>query len=128
MLALMLDLCFKSLDVMKANVGHAKMIQIVAKYDNKILLPLLVVAFHFVNPTIDGLVKTTPVDDDSIFGAMISNATTLHKLHKNELGLFHHLHVKPKDFVLPLTWWKSHETWFPNVFLVVQKIMGIPRS
>jgi hypothetical protein len=49
-----------------------------AKFYSKTLLPLLVVAFHFLNPTIDGLIKTTLVDDDFIFGAMISNATTLH--------------------------------------------------
>jgi hypothetical protein len=36
--------------------------------------------FHFLNPTIDGLTEATPVDDDSIFGAMISNVTTLHML------------------------------------------------
>ncbi len=104
MLALMLDLRFKSFDVVKAFVGRAKMIQIVAEYDNKTLLPLLVVAFHFLNPTIDSLVKTTPIDDDSIFGAVISNVATLQKLQKNELGLFHHSHVKLEDFVLPLTW------------------------
>jgi hypothetical protein len=44
------------------------------------------------------------------------------------LGIFYHLHVKQKDDVLPLTWWKSHETWFPNVFFVVWQILGIPGS
>jgi hypothetical protein len=48
------------------------------KYDSKTLLPLLVVVFHFLNPTIDGLTKTTLIDDDFIFGVVISNATTLH--------------------------------------------------
>lgn len=64
--------------MVKTYIGQEKMIQTVAKYDSKILLPLLVVAFHFLNPTIDGLIKTTLVDDDSIFGALTSNATTLH--------------------------------------------------
>jgi hypothetical protein len=60
------------------------------------------------------------VDDDSIFGAMTSwNATILHKLLKNELVLFYHSHVKQKDYVVPLIWWKSHESWFPNVSFVV---------
>jgi hypothetical protein len=59
---------------------------------------------------------------------MISNATILHELLKNELGLFHYLHVKSKFFVLPLIWWKSHEAKFPNVFFVVQKILRILRS
>jgi hypothetical protein len=66
-LALMLDSHFKSFDVVEVFVGHAKVIQIVAKYDNKILLPLLVVAFHFLNPTTNGLIEATPVNDNSIF-------------------------------------------------------------
>jgi hypothetical protein len=115
MLALILDLWFKSLNAVKSFVGWAKMIQIVVEYDNKTLLPLLVASFHFLNPTIDGLIDdVTLVDDDSIFGAMTSNVTTLHML-KNELSLFCYSHVKPKGFIVLLTWWKSHETPFPNV-------------
>jgi len=95
------------------------MIQIMAKYDNKTLLPLLVVAFHFLNPIIYGLIEVAPIDNDFMFGALISNVATLHGLLKNELGLFYHPHVKLEDDVLPLTWWKSHETWFPNVSFVV---------
>jgi len=79
----------------KAFVGRAKDIQIVVEYDNKILLPLLVATFHFLNPTTNGLTKAALVDDDSIFRAVTSNVATLHKLLKNELGLFYHLHVKP---------------------------------
>ncbi len=120
MLTLMLDLHFKSLDVVKAFVGWAKIIQIVAKYGNKTLLPLLVVVFHFLNLSIYGLTKATRVDDDSIFGAMTSNVVILHGLLKNELGLFHHLHVKLENFLLFLTWWRSHEARFPNVSFVVQ--------
>jgi hypothetical protein len=80
MLALMLDSHFKSLHGVKVFVGWAKMIQIMVKYDNKTLLPLLVPNFHFLNPTIDGLLKATPIDDESIFGVMISNVATMHEL------------------------------------------------
>jgi hypothetical protein len=45
MLALMLDLHFKSLNVVKGFVGRAKIIQMVARYDNKSLVPLLVATF-----------------------------------------------------------------------------------
>jgi len=83
MLTLMLDLCFKSLDVVKVFIGQAKVIQIVVEYDNKTILPLLVVAFHFLNPTNDGLVQAVPIDDDSIFRVMTSNETTLQRLLKN---------------------------------------------
>lgn len=62
--------------------------------------------------------------DDYIFEVIISNETTLYTLLKNELCLFRHLHVKLKDFKLPLIWWKSHESQFSNIF-VVQQILGI---
>jgi hypothetical protein len=75
----------------------------------------MVAVFHFLNPTTNGIIKVALVDDDSIFGAVTSNVIILHKLLKNELGLFHHSHVKPKDFVLPLTWWKFNEAQLPNV-------------
>ncbi len=128
MLALMLDSHFKSFDAVKVFIGWAKMIQIVAKYDNKILLPLLVFAFHFLNPSTNGLTKATPINDDSIFWGNDFNCSHFAQVAENDLGFFHHLHVKLKDYVSPLTWWKSHEAWFPNVSFVVQQILGIPRS
>jgi hypothetical protein len=78
MLELMLEPHFKSFDVVKSFIGWAKVIQIVAKYDSKTLRPLLVVIFHFLNPTTNCLTKATPIDDDSIFKVVTSNATTLH--------------------------------------------------
>jgi hypothetical protein len=79
---------------------------------------LLVASFQFLNRNFDGLIETTQIDGDgdSIFGA----TNTLHELLINEFNLFCHLHVKPKDFMLPLTWWKIHEAQFPNVFFVVR--------
>jgi hypothetical protein len=49
------------------------------------------------------------VDDESIFGAMTSNEATLCGLLKNELSLFHRLHVKFENYLLPLIGWNSHE-------------------
>jgi hypothetical protein len=45
MLTLMLDLHFKSVNVVNAFVRRAKMIQIIVEYDSKTLLPLLVFLF-----------------------------------------------------------------------------------
>jgi hypothetical protein len=65
------------------------------------------------------------VDEDSIFGPMTSNESILQGLLKNELSLFYHLHVKPKHYLLPLNWWKSHELQFPNISFVARQILGI---
>ncbi len=97
MLTLMLDMRCKFLDVMKTFIGKAKVIQMVVKYDNKIWMTLLVVAFQLLNHGIDGLVELTNIDDndDSIFGVpMTSNEVTLQGLLKNDFFLFHHLHVR----------------------------------
>jgi len=47
--------------------------------------------------------------------AMTSNKSTLQGLLKNELSLFV---WKPKDYILPSTWWKLHETQNLNIFFV----------
>jgi hypothetical protein len=56
---------------------------------------LVVVAFHLQNPgSIDPANAIMVANEDSIFGLMSSSETTLQGLLKNELFLFHHLHVK----------------------------------
>jgi hypothetical protein len=73
------------------------------------LMSLLVVASQFQSLGIVGTTKPLMVDhDESIFGAMASNEATLHGLLKNELYLFHCLHVKLEN-IYPLTRWNSHE-------------------
>jgi len=58
----------------------------VAKYDNKALMPLLLTTFEFQNLGIEPPFEPAIVDDDdSIFGAMTSNEDTIHGLLKNEL-------------------------------------------
>jgi hypothetical protein len=66
----MFDLHFESFDVMKTYVKWEKIIQMVAKYDNKTLMPLLMVTFKFLNFNSSGPIKPTPIvhNDDSIFG------------------------------------------------------------
>jgi hypothetical protein len=71
---------------------------------NKTLMPLLVVDFQFQNPSIVGPIEPHMVDDDEfVFGVMTSNEAILYGLLKNGLFLFRHLHVKPKDCLLPPT-------------------------
>lgn len=101
----------------------------VVESNNESLMPLLVVTIKIQNMGVVGLLEAIIIDDDeSIFGVVASNEVTLHGLLKNELGLFHHLPMKSEDYLLPLTWWKSHEIQFLNVFFVAKQILGIPRS
>ncbi len=126
MLVLMLDMCFKCLDVVQTFVGWAKVMEMVAKYDTKFLMSLLVAAFHLQNPgSFDPIDALMVVNADSIFGLMTSNKTILQGLLKNELSLFYHLHVKPEHYLLPLTWCKSHELQFSNISFVARQILGI---
>jgi hypothetical protein len=121
MLVLMLDLHFKSLDVVKAFVRRAKVIQIVAEYDIMTLMPLLVATFQFQNLNIIGLIKPLMVDNESIFGAMISNEIPLHGLLENEFSLFQHLHVKCQDCVLPLIYKSPMKYDFLTSFMLHDK-------
>jgi len=77
--------------------------EMVAEYDIKSLMLLVVVAFHLQNPSSIELTNALVVaNENSIFGLVTSNKATLKGLLKNEPSLFHRLHVKPKHFLLPL--------------------------
>ncbi len=115
MFALMLDPHFKCLDVVKAFVGWAKIMEMVVEYDT---------ATSNLSP-IDALVV---VNEDSIFGILTSNEATLQGLLNNELSLFHHLHVKLEHFLLHLTWWKSHELQFLNISFTAKQILRMHGS
>jgi hypothetical protein len=45
MIAIMLDPCFKSLQVVENYVGHGKIIHLAFKYDIKTMIPLLMTSF-----------------------------------------------------------------------------------
>ncbi len=121
MLLLMLDLHFKSLNVVKTFVRRARVIQIVVEYDIMTLMPLLMAIFQFQNLDIVGPIKPLVVDDESIFGAMISNEIPLHGLLENELSLFQHLHVKPQDFLVLLIYKSPRKYDFLTSFLLHDK-------
>jgi len=96
------------------------------EYDNRSLMPLLVVTFKIQNLSVVGLSKVVVIyDDELIFGVVASNEATFHGLLKHELGLFCHLPMKLEDYLFPLTWWKSHEIRFLIIFFVARQILGI---
>jgi hypothetical protein len=68
------------------------------EYDNKSLMPLLMVAFKIQILSVVGLLKILVTDDDEL---LASNEATFHGLLKNELGLFCHLPMKLEDCLFP---------------------------
>ncbi len=60
------------------------MIHIVAKYDNMTLMLLLMLVFQFQNSSTIGFTKLLMIDDESIFGVVTLNDTTLQGLLKYE--------------------------------------------
>ncbi len=62
MVAIMLDLCFKSLQIVENYVGHCGVIFCFAsKYDTKVMIPLLMAWFDWLNPTSQTCATTTDV-------------------------------------------------------------------
>jgi hypothetical protein len=61
MMAIMLDPHFQALHTVKCLVGHGNVIRLASKYDVKIVIPLLMLCFEWLNPSIVAIVKA---DDD----------------------------------------------------------------
>jgi hypothetical protein len=86
MFALMLDLHFKCLDLVKYFMRWAKVMEMVVEYETKSLMSLVVVAFHLQNlGSVDPIDALVVADEDSIFGSVTSTKETLCGLLKNEL-------------------------------------------
>jgi hypothetical protein len=63
--------------------------EMVAEYDIKSLMSLVVESFHLQNPSfVDPIVALVVVDEDSTFSPVTSNEVTMQGLLKNELSLF----------------------------------------
>jgi hypothetical protein len=138
MLTLMLDPRFKSLRVVKNYVGHGACIRFVAEYDANTIIPLLMIVFEVLNPT----VQTCAIEvvgfvlgfgdsiekDNNIFGVGTSMEESSCTLVVGELSLFKNLFITPITCVDPLASWRIHETQFPNVNFLTKQILGIPRS
>jgi len=52
MLGLMLDPCYKSLEVVDNYVGHGNAIHLACEYDMKEVISLLMTIFEWLNPSI----------------------------------------------------------------------------
>jgi hypothetical protein len=95
MLALMLDPCFKTLQVVENYVGRENVIHLLVEYDVKEIIPFLMTIFEWLNPTIEAKVIATPCDafanegdEENMFGVGTSMKKSSHALVSEELSLF----------------------------------------
>ena len=98
MMAITLDPYYKSLKVIREYVGILLATLVVAEYGMKIVMPMLLHVYKYMNPA--SVVPPEPLiasDEDSFFRQLISNDDALHLLLKNELYMFRCLRVAPKD-------------------------------
>ncbi len=135
MFALMLDPHFKFLRVLKNYVGWGNVICLVTKYDAKVVIPLLMIIFYVLNPTIQAF--TAQVDgsnvgaiiveeeDNNIFGVNVSIEESSYVFVVGKLYLFKRLFIIPTACVDPLALWCIHEIQFPNVGFLAKQILGI---
>jgi hypothetical protein len=61
MMAIMLDPHFKALWIVEGLVGCGNVIRLTSKYDAKVVIPLLMVCFEWLNPNTIGVITT--IDD-----------------------------------------------------------------
>jgi hypothetical protein len=101
-------------------VGNSFTFQVVAKYDAKIVCPLLVQTYLHLNP-VKAVVKSVVVEhDENFFGQNIFNDDAIMSIVRNELHLFHQLNVGPMEIKNPLRWWANHAMQFPHVFFLAR--------
>jgi len=114
MLAIMLDFCFKTMKVIWDFLGNSLALQIVAKYNVKIVYPLLVQAYFHLN-LMKAIAELIVVeDDDNFFDKNISNDDAI--MLRNKLHMFYQLSVGLVEINNPLQWWANHAMQFPHVF------------
>ncbi len=88
MLAIVLDFCFKNMKVIRDFLGDSLALQIVAKYNAKIVYLLLVQAYLHLN-LVKAIVELIVVeDDDNFFGKNIFNDDAIMLIMRNKLYLF----------------------------------------
>jgi hypothetical protein len=92
MMVIMLDPHFKALSIVEGLVGCRNAIKLASKYDAKVVIPLLMVCFEWLNPS--GITIITIVDDvgleleKNMFGIGTSIEESYQTLIIGELSMF----------------------------------------
>ncbi len=110
MMAIMLDLHFKSLCVVENLLGCGNAIRPAIEYDAKIVIPLLMVCFEQLNPTtVNAFATIVTIEamgeefEKNMFGVWASIEESSCALVTRELSMFKRFPVFPSSCVDPLT-------------------------
>jgi hypothetical protein len=108
-------------------LGHDKAKLLVAKYDNKILILLLVKCSHFLNPdVVSTYISIVDGPSNSSFDIPISSVEADEGLLLIEFFFFGCCTMNLSDDARsPLLWWKEHARLYPNVVFLTQLIFAI---
>jgi hypothetical protein len=119
MVVLMLDPCFKGMELHLDYIGKDQVAILVWKYDELIVMPLLKVAMGFLNSNqVAGLVFPSPklpLTSTRLFGLATSTQEATEGLFKAKLFLFHKFNVENDNGLDPLIWWFNNKSRFSNV-------------
>ncbi len=124
----MLDPRFKSLQVVENLVGHENAIRFVSKNDLKPMIPLLMICFETLNPTIKACTSTNHNDFEekgNMFKVGASFKESSLALVTKESSLFMKLSIPSSTSKDPLVWWHNHEGQFSNVAFLAKQILNI---
>ncbi len=104
-------------------------IRLASKYDDKIVILLLMVCFERLNLSIVVIVTTTNDEklelEQNMFEMGVSVEESSQTLVTAELSLLKKFYVSSSACANPLTWWHMHEGQFPNVGFLAKHILGI---
>ncbi len=104
------------------------MMQVAAKYDHEIFMPLMLVVYNILTPTFVNVKFAMSIMlEIGVFGALASTEKDTLKFFRIELSFFQNSTMLANAFN-PLIWWAKHEQYFPNISCFAQQFMGIVSS
>ncbi len=104
------------------------MMQVVAKDDHEIFMPLMLVLYNILTLTsINVKLAMSIMFEISVLGAVVSTEKDTLKFLRIELSFFQNSTMLANAFN-PLIWWTKNEQYFPNISCFAQQFMGIVSS
>jgi hypothetical protein len=129
MLSLMLDPRFKSFRLVSSFIGREESVSIVDEYDRRNLYPMLLKCYHHLHPMTKFVGCVNQVGDKDlnlvIFQQIASISEPSKELVTDELLIFKHYQVDPKNIKYFLQWWGKHEAMFPTIVFFTCQILSI---